>query len=67
MRDHLVERLPRVDPARIDAMLREERIVDRHGPIAPDAPFVASGPRSSLGAAARGRSDTFTHREQLSR
>jgi tRNA pseudouridine32 synthase / 23S rRNA pseudouridine746 synthase len=40
MRDHLVDRLPRVDPARIDAMLREERIVDRHGPIAPDAPFV---------------------------
>jgi tRNA pseudouridine32 synthase / 23S rRNA pseudouridine746 synthase len=40
MRDHLVERLPRVDPARIDAMLLEERIVDRHGPIAPDAPFV---------------------------
>ena len=40
MRDHLVERLPRVDPARIDAMLREQRIVDRHGPIAPDAPFV---------------------------
>ena len=40
MREHLVERLPRVDPARIDAMLREERIVDRHGPIAPDAPFV---------------------------
>jgi tRNA pseudouridine32 synthase / 23S rRNA pseudouridine746 synthase len=40
MRDHLVERLPRVDPARIDAMLREERIVDRDGPIAPDAPYV---------------------------
>jgi tRNA pseudouridine32 synthase/23S rRNA pseudouridine746 synthase len=40
MRDHLVERLPRVDPARIDAMLRDERIVDRRGPIAPDAPFV---------------------------
>lgn len=40
MRDHLVERLPRVDPARIDAMLREQRIVDRRGPIAPDAPFV---------------------------
>jgi tRNA pseudouridine32 synthase/23S rRNA pseudouridine746 synthase len=40
MRDHLVERLPRVDPARIDAMLREERIVDRDGPVAPDAPFV---------------------------
>jgi tRNA pseudouridine32 synthase/23S rRNA pseudouridine746 synthase len=40
MRDHLVERLPRVDPARIDAMLREQRIVDRDGPIAPEAPFV---------------------------
>jgi tRNA pseudouridine32 synthase / 23S rRNA pseudouridine746 synthase len=40
MRDHLVARLPRVDPARIDAMLREERIVDHDGPIAPDAPFV---------------------------
>jgi tRNA pseudouridine32 synthase/23S rRNA pseudouridine746 synthase len=40
MRDHLVDRLPRVDPARIDAMLREERIVGRHGPIALDAPFV---------------------------
>ncbi|GAA5134440.1 RluA family pseudouridine synthase [Pseudonocardia adelaidensis] len=40
MRDHLVERLPRVDPSRIDAMLREERIVDRRGPLAPDAPFV---------------------------
>lgn len=40
MRDHLVERLPRVDPARIDAMLREERIVDADGPIALDAPYV---------------------------
>jgi tRNA pseudouridine32 synthase / 23S rRNA pseudouridine746 synthase len=40
MRDHLVERLPRVDPARIDAMLREQRIVDSNGPIAPDAPYV---------------------------
>lgn len=40
MRDHLVDRLPRVDPARIDAMLREGRIVDASGPIAPDAPFV---------------------------
>lgn len=40
MRDHLVDRLPRVDPARIDAMLREERIVDRRGPVALDAPFV---------------------------
>ena len=40
MRDHLVERLPRVDPARIDAMLRAELIVGRHGPIGLDAPFV---------------------------
>jgi tRNA pseudouridine32 synthase/23S rRNA pseudouridine746 synthase len=40
MRDHLVERLPRVEPARIDEMLREQRIVDRDGPIAPDAPYV---------------------------
>ncbi|WP_219418995.1 RluA family pseudouridine synthase [Pseudonocardia nigra] len=40
MRDHLVERLPRVEPARIDAMLREQRIVDSGGPLSPDAPFV---------------------------
>ena len=40
MRDHLVDRLPRVDPARIDAMLRERQIVDRDGPLAPDAPYV---------------------------
>lgn len=40
MRDHLVDRLPRVDPARIDAMLAERRIVDATGPLAPDAPFV---------------------------
>ncbi|HEY2202876.1 MAG TPA: pseudouridine synthase [Pseudonocardia sp.] len=40
IRDHLVDRLPRVPPARIDAMLREQRIVDRAGPVAPDAPFV---------------------------
>jgi tRNA pseudouridine32 synthase / 23S rRNA pseudouridine746 synthase len=39
MRDHLVDRLPRVDPARIDAMLTERRIVGIDGPIAPDAPF----------------------------
>jgi tRNA pseudouridine32 synthase/23S rRNA pseudouridine746 synthase len=40
MRDHLVERLPRVEPSRIDAMLREHRIVGTHGPIGPDTPFV---------------------------
>jgi tRNA pseudouridine32 synthase/23S rRNA pseudouridine746 synthase len=41
MRDHLVARLPRVAPARIDAMLRDGLIVGRHGPIDPRAPFVA--------------------------
>jgi tRNA pseudouridine32 synthase / 23S rRNA pseudouridine746 synthase len=40
MRDHLVDRLPRVDPGRIDAMLRERLIVDASGPLAPDAPYV---------------------------
>lgn len=40
MRDHLVERLPRVDPARIDAMLAERGIVDVDGPLAPDAPYA---------------------------
>jgi tRNA pseudouridine32 synthase/23S rRNA pseudouridine746 synthase len=40
IRDHLVERLPRVDPARIDLMLAEQRIVGVDGPIAPDAPFA---------------------------
>jgi tRNA pseudouridine32 synthase/23S rRNA pseudouridine746 synthase len=40
MRDHLVERLPRVEPDRIDAMLRERLIVDASGPLAPDAPYV---------------------------
>lgn len=43
VRDHLVERLPRIDPARIDEMLREGAIVDLDGPIAPDAPFVPGG------------------------
>ncbi|MDQ3578967.1 MAG: RluA family pseudouridine synthase, partial [Actinomycetota bacterium] len=40
IRDHLVERLPRVEPARIDAMLREERIVGLDGPVAVDAPYA---------------------------
>ncbi|WP_067819255.1 RluA family pseudouridine synthase [Nocardia inohanensis] len=43
IRDHLVERLPRVDPARIDELLREGGIVDLEGPIAPDAPYVPGG------------------------
>ncbi|MGQ0841786.1 RluA family pseudouridine synthase [Actinokineospora sp.] len=40
IRDHLVQRLPRVDPARIDAMLAEERIVGLDGPVAVDAPYA---------------------------
>jgi tRNA pseudouridine32 synthase/23S rRNA pseudouridine746 synthase len=43
LREHLVFRLPRVDPARIDEMLRERRIVDLDGPLGPDAPFVPDG------------------------
>jgi len=40
MRDHLVARLPRVEPGRIDAMLAAGSIVGRHGPIGPLAPFA---------------------------
>ncbi|KAA8886609.1 pseudouridylate synthase [Nocardia colli] len=40
IRDHLVERLPRVDPTRIDELLREGGIVDLDGPIAPDTPYA---------------------------
>jgi tRNA pseudouridine32 synthase/23S rRNA pseudouridine746 synthase len=40
LRDHLVDRLPRLDPGRIEMMLRERRIVGLDGPLALDAPFV---------------------------
>ncbi|WP_199430552.1 RluA family pseudouridine synthase [Qaidamihabitans albus] len=40
VRDHLVDRLPRLPPQRIDAMLREQRIVGLDGPIGIDTPFV---------------------------
>jgi tRNA pseudouridine32 synthase/23S rRNA pseudouridine746 synthase len=43
VRDHLIERLPRVPAARIDQLLREGGIVDLAGPIAPDAPYVPGG------------------------
>jgi tRNA pseudouridine32 synthase/23S rRNA pseudouridine746 synthase len=43
IRDHLIERLPRVPAARIDQLLREGGIVDLAGPIAPDAPYVPGG------------------------
>lgn len=39
MRDHLVERLPRVPAERVDAMLAERRIVDADGPLGLDSPF----------------------------
>ncbi|RJQ66841.1 pseudouridylate synthase [Pseudonocardiaceae bacterium YIM PH 21723] len=40
VREHLIERLPRVDPARIAEMLSEGRIVTREGPLGLDAEFV---------------------------
>ncbi|MDT7724528.1 MAG: tRNA pseudouridine32 synthase / rRNA pseudouridine746 synthase [Actinomycetota bacterium] len=40
LRDHLVERLPRLEPGHIDMMLRESRIVGLDGPLPLDAPFV---------------------------
>ncbi|WP_067464293.1 RluA family pseudouridine synthase [Nocardia amamiensis] len=43
IRDHLVERLPRVAAARIDELLHTGGIVDLDGPIAPDAPYVPGG------------------------
>jgi tRNA pseudouridine32 synthase / 23S rRNA pseudouridine746 synthase len=43
VRDHLVERLPRVAPERIDAMLEEGLIHDLDGRVAPDAVSVSGG------------------------
>jgi len=40
LREHLVERLHRVAPERIDAMLRAGAIVTADGPLTLDAPFV---------------------------
>lgn len=40
LREHLVERLARVSPARIDEMLAEGRIVGVDGPLGIGAPFV---------------------------
>jgi tRNA pseudouridine32 synthase/23S rRNA pseudouridine746 synthase len=37
--EHLVERLPRVAPGRIEQMLREERIFGRDGPLGVDTAF----------------------------
>ncbi|WP_033296284.1 RluA family pseudouridine synthase [Amycolatopsis jejuensis] len=38
--EHLVERLPRVAPGRIEEMLREERIFGENGPLGVDAAYV---------------------------
>ncbi|MBL1075264.1 RluA family pseudouridine synthase [Nocardia sp. 2] len=43
IRDHLVERLPRVPAARIDELLREGGIVDLDGPIGLDTAYVPGG------------------------
>ncbi len=40
MRAHLVDRLTRVSPTRIDELLAAGEIVGTDGPVAPDAPFV---------------------------
>lgn len=40
LREHLIDRLPRVTEARIDEMLSGGRIVNREGPLGPDAPYV---------------------------
>ncbi|MEV0679634.1 RluA family pseudouridine synthase [Actinosynnema sp. NPDC050436] len=40
IRDHLVARLPRVAPERIDALLAGGHVHDLAGPVAPDAPFA---------------------------
>ncbi|PRX43678.1 tRNA pseudouridine32 synthase / 23S rRNA pseudouridine746 synthase [Prauserella shujinwangii] len=40
IRDHLVDRIPRLPPRRIDAMLREGRIVGLDGPITTDTPYA---------------------------
>lgn len=45
LREHLVERLTRVTPERIDELLRDGRIVGRDGPLGPEAPYV---PGSSI-------------------
>ena len=43
VRAYLVAKLPRVDPARIDAMLAEDRFVGSDGPYAADTPYLPGG------------------------
>ncbi|MTD59454.1 RluA family pseudouridine synthase [Amycolatopsis pithecellobii] len=39
VRDHLVERIPRLPPERLDEMLAQERIVGLDGPVTAQTPF----------------------------
>lgn len=41
IRDHLVERIPKLPPERLDEMLAEQRIVGLDGPVTSDTPFRA--------------------------
>ncbi len=43
VRAYLVDRLPRVDPARIDAMLADRRFVGVDGPYTADTPYLPGG------------------------
>ncbi|SFA93878.1 tRNA pseudouridine32 synthase / 23S rRNA pseudouridine746 synthase [Amycolatopsis marina] len=40
IRDHLVDRIPKLAPTRIDEMFSERRFFGEHGPLDADAPFV---------------------------
>src|SRR5690606_18702476 len=40
VRDHLVHRLHRLEPARIDEMVAAGRFVTANGPVTPDTPYV---------------------------
>jgi tRNA pseudouridine32 synthase/23S rRNA pseudouridine746 synthase len=41
IREHLVERIPRLPPGRLDELLTEQRIVGVDGPVTPETPFKA--------------------------
>lgn len=43
VRDHLVERIPRLTPERIDEMFAEDRIFGADGPLTRETPFQAGG------------------------
>lgn len=41
IRDHLVDRIPKLPPERLDEMLAEQRIVGQNGPVTRQTPFQA--------------------------